>query len=715
MLGTGLTLPRPESAGDGGPDAPVSRGTFNLGGVLPVKPLSTVLAEEAQAAARAADALASQPVISELVALLQRHWTLAKQAKGPIERDMLRALRAKQGQYDPDKLSAIREQGGSEIYMMLFATKARQAKALIADILLGTGTDKPWSVRATPKPDIPPQELSRIMQGVTEMVAQIEASGVPLSIDEVRQMLVDARTQVEHNIREYARQQAEAAETKIEDLLQEGQFIAALDQFLDDLMVFKTAFLKGPVVRQQPALAWVQQPDGRHMPQVEVKPRPAWERVDPFMIYPAPWARNVNDAFLFERHRLTRRALTEMIGVPGYSEEAIRAVLDAHGSGGLRNWLSIDTERAEVEGRDVGSAVQDDLIDALQYWGSVSGKMLLDWGLSAEEVEDPAREYEVELWLIGNWVIKATLNAHPLGRRPYYCDSYERVPGAFWGNSQYDLMADCQDMCNAAARALANNMGISSGPQVWVNRDRVAPGEEVTQMFPWKIWQTTADPMGSTAAPVGFFQPNSNAMELMQVFERFSVLADEVTGIPRYMAGLGGGAGGAGRTASGMSMMIGNASKIIKNLVMSLDLYVIGPVVESAYSFLLQYVGDPELRGDLNIVARGAISLAAREAAQLRRNEFLQATANPIDLQIMGPEGRAELLRDAARMLDMNPDKIVPSATKMRLAQLQQQMQLAMQQQMQQMQLANQTSRAGKGQQLMNEAPVTDIFEPRAT
>ena len=92
--------------------------------------------------------------------------------------------------------------------------------------------------------------------------------------------------------------------------------------------------------------------------------------------------------------------------------------------------------------------------------------------------------------------------------------------------------------------------------------------------------------MGSTAAPMGFFQPTSNAQELMTVFDRFSQLADEVTGIPRYMTG-DGMAGGAGRTASGMSMMIGNAGKTTKKTLMSIDMHVINPLLQATVAPLM--------------------------------------------------------------------------------------------------------------------------------
>jgi hypothetical protein len=408
-----------------------------------------------------------------------------------------------------------------------------------------------------------------------------------------------------------------------------------------------------------------------------------------------------------------------MIGIDGYSESAIRAVLSEHGAGGLHQWLSIDTEKASAEGRDslASAARTADLIDALQYWGCVSGKMLRDWGM--KDVQDDTKEYEVEVWLIGQWVIKAVLNPDPLYRRPYYATGYSKIPGAFWHCSLYDLIKDCQDMCNSAARALANNLGIASGPQVVVNTDRLASGEDITQMFPWKIWQTVNDPTGSnTSKAVDFFSPTSNAQELMAVYERFSMMADEYSGIPRYMAGVEGGS--VSRTATGLNMMIGNANKTIKQLVASVDINVLAPLLERLYEWKLRYEPAEEIAGDLKIVAHGALSLLAKESAQQRRNEFLQITANPFDLQIMGLEGRAEVLRATAKTLELNTDKVVPSAIVLK--------QRAMMQAMAQQQAAqdpnsegggggeggppNQAKKKGSQEQLANGAPTTDHFSP---
>jgi hypothetical protein len=686
---------------------------MSIGGIMSVKPLSIMLAEEATAAAVArAQTANAEPLVGALTQLIRNDWAAAKQAKLHIEQEMVEAVYSRRGEYTPEKLAKIREQGGSEIYMMLFATKARQAKALITDVIIGAGTEKPWTISPSPKPDLPPGQVSEIMQTVQQMVVANQMAGTPMQMSDIRQVLRDAKDAAENEILESARREAERAEVELEDVMVEGGYMEALDQFIDDLTVFKAACLKGPVVSRESKLTWSKVPGGPSKPVVTQVNKLTWQRVDPFNLYPSRYSRGVNDGPLIERHRLTRGALSNMIGVDGYSEDAIRAVLDAHGTGGLHEWLQIDTARASAEGRrPMDANTGTDLIDALQYWGSVSGKTLLEWGMKKEEVPDEAKEYEIEAWLIGTWVIKAVLNPDPLSRRPYYIDGYSRIPGAFWHASLYDLLKDCQDMCNGAARGLANNLGISSGPQVVVNTDRLPRGEEITEMFPWKMWQTVSDPMGSSAAPITFFQPESNAAELMGVYEKFANLADEYSGIPRYMTGTPGD-GGAGRTASGMSMMIGNASKQVKQVISSLDIHVIGPSVQGLFDWKMEYDPLTDYQGDLQIVARGALSLTTKDSAQVRRNEFLANTANPIDMQIIGLDGRAEVLRETVKTLDMDPNKIVPSASIVKAKAVQAQQ--AQQAQAPQGPQAQQPSPTGNGQELMNGAPVVDSFQPAA-
>ena len=681
---------------------------MSVGGILPVMNNAALQKEQADAVSKAVEAQQAMPVLSGLSGHIRNFWTQAENAKRVVEQRMLEAMYARRGEYTAERLARIQQAKQPAIYMMLAASKMRQVESLLRDVLLGTGSDKPWTLRPTPSPELPPEEAMKIMQAVQMELTQALQMGLQPTMDEVRQRIRMYKEQLDARLMEEARIRCERMERKMEDQLVEGGLLLCVDQFITDLATFPTAFLKGPVVRKKPQLTWGQ--DGELI--TEDKLVLNWERVDPFNLYPAPWARHIGEGPLIEKHRLTREDLNQMIGVEGYNEASIRKVLEEFGRSGLFNWLSVDSQKAAAEGKDqIAASTNTGLIDALQYWGSASGQMLIDWGMDREQIADVAKEYQIEAWLIGPYVIKAVLNADPLARRPYYGYSFQQVPGSIWGNGPYDLMHDCQDMCNAAARSLAANMGISSGPQVAIISDRLPPGEDVTEMYPWKIWQFETDPMGSTAAPISFFQPNSNAQELMAVYEKFSTLADEYTGIPRYMAGFNEGSGGAGRTASGMSMMIGNASKIIKQVVGGIDMNIWSPLLERLYYYNMRYSEDSDLKGDVKVVARGALSMAVKEAAQVRRNEFLQATANPFDMQIIGMEGRAEVLREAARGLDMNTDKVVPPVAILKERQAQQMMLQA--QMMQQGGAEGQNGEpAGNGQELQDGAPVTDNFQP---
>lgn len=692
-------------------------GTVTTGGMVTIKSLKALQDEQRMRAQEQN----SQPVVQALAGFIRKTWMssmLAKQQTSEIK--MLKSVRARRGEYDPDKLAQLREQGSSTIYMMLTSNKCRAASSWLRDTLVTAADEKPWTIKPGAIPDLPPNQVEAIMQQAQQEVMQLYAAGTPPSDQQVRERLLEMKDLAMSHLKDMAGRTAERMEVKMTDQLQEGNWQKAFSDFLDDITTFPSAFIKGPVVRKRPKMQWVPGKGGQYTLDVQDELCLEWERVDPFNIYPAADASTVDDGALIERHKLHRADLQALIGVDGYSDGAIRMVLEEYGKGGLRDWIYVDMNKAAAEGKSTMGVQQNpsQLIDALQYWGNVQGQLLRDWGMTEEEIPDPLMDYAIEAWVIGTWVIKAVLNPDPLGRKPYYKASYEEVPGAYWGNSVADLCRDAQDICNAAARALVNNMSIASGPQVVYNIDRLPQGENITQMYPWKVWQVTSDPMAGGAAPMQFFQPSSLSSELMAVYEKFSTLADEYTGIPKYMTGESM-AGGAGRTASGMSMMMSNAGKAIKQVIANIDENVIRLAIERLYFYNMRYGDDPDLKGDVNIVARGATSLLVKEQAQMRQNQFLQiALSNPVTQQIVGVEGIAELLRQAAKTLDLNPDNIVPPVEiiKARMAQQQaqaaQQQQLAMEQQGGQAQAGGTPPDARPGATLENGAPVTNNFAP---
>ena len=633
--------------------------------LIPVARASDLEAESK----KRSDAMQNQPVIQGLAAHVRTRWDSARTAKRTLEERMLQCLRQRNGEYDPEKLQEIKEQGGSDIYINLTSVKCRAATSWLRDTLLGTGSDKPWAIAQTPNPDMPPEIMQELQARLAnELMVHIQQGGMQPSPSELRTMALQMKDEAEREMREQSADRVARMERKMEDQLQEGGWHKAFNEFLDDIVTFPYAVMKGPIKRKRKTLKWQ---NNALVPVEEI--RNEWERVDPFMLYWAPWSWDLGDGYVIERHRLTAEALQALIDVPGYNNDAIRTILNDFGTMGMKQWLWSDSSKAEAEGKDVTeSSISGDLVDALQLWDSVKGSLLLEWGLTTKEIPDPALNYPCEVWLIGNIVIRAVLNYDPLGRKPYYLTSYENLPGSVDGKGVTDLCRDAQAMVNASGRALANNMGISSGPQVGINISRLPSGEDITDMHPWKIWQFSSSDYGDNSPPITFFQPNSNANELMAVFEKFSARADEDTMIPRYMTGEN--TPGAGRTSSGLSMLISNAGKGIKQVISNIDKNVITPAIERLYQDNLRYSKDPDLIGDVNIVATGATSLVIKEAEAVRRNEFLQVVLNsPVAQQIVGMDGTAELLRDQAKNLSGNVDRIVPDRQQLSVVQQQQQ------------------------------------------
>ena len=68
--------------------------------------------QEKEAAEAALAERQNQPVMLGLASYLRACWDVAQMAKKPIEQTMLRALRQRNGEYEADKLKAIRDQGG---------------------------------------------------------------------------------------------------------------------------------------------------------------------------------------------------------------------------------------------------------------------------------------------------------------------------------------------------------------------------------------------------------------------------------------------------------------------------------------------------------------------------------------------------------------------------------------------------------------------------
>ena len=621
----------------------------------------TLAKEEAsrQATAKAVEELArtvapKQNLADKLGKHIHKVWLKNREDNKNPRRAIMEALRQCRGEYAPEKLAGIRAFKGSEHFIRNAENKSRAADSWIKDIYRGDNV-LPWILEPTSVPDLPEETMQTIIRDVearsAEIIRAIEQDGAVLTQEMISKQLSHYKSLLEDKaveaLTKEAKDRAKRAEKAIRDQNEEGGWNKAFKDFLWYFIRTKAGIIKGPILTKKPKTKWELQEDGTYKYISEDVLITEVYNVSPFNFYPAAGISTVNDGDIIEIQELSKQSISDMIGVPGYSDEKIRAVLLSLASGELKpKWIKIDDEedikKVEKDKNAVSLNSSDtELVQAMEFWGSVSGKLLIDWGVEGEV--DPAAQYQANCWKIGDFVIKAIINPDELGEKPYFCSSWCKNPAWIWGEGLPDIIKDVEEICNAIVRALVNNVGIASGPQVEQNTDRC---EDDTPLHPWKRWKSTNAQMKEAPA-LNFYSPQMHAGELIQVYAFFSNLLDELS-VPAYAQGASQSGVTAG-TATVFTQLLAAASRSIKAVVANIDDDIITPYITRCYRHLMKYSDDPAIKGDARIVAKGVAGLLAREQSATRKNEYLATVANPAFMQILGNKNIGHILKEIAQ------------------------------------------------------------------
>jgi hypothetical protein len=139
----------------------------------------------------------------------------------------------------------------------------------------------------------------------------------------------------------------------------------------------------------------------------------------------------------------------------------------------------------------------------------------------------------------------------------------------------------------------------------------------------------------------------------MQMFDKFRQLADDSTGIPSFSHGQTG-VSGIGRTASGISMLMGAANLNTKTAMKSID-KMLASVGHATFAFLMQFDPDPEIKGDLEVKATGTASLVAKEVLTQKLLQLQQLAQDPANAPFANREG---IWRETVKSLDLDDEKL---------------------------------------------------------
>ena len=307
----------------------------------------------------------------------------------------------------------------------------------------------------------------------------------------------------------------------------------------------------------------------------------------------------------------------------------------------------------EQEMEDDAQQSSAERYDVQEFWGFVDVDVLKDHDIDVPKELKDHDEVSVNIWVCNGQVLRLVMNPFKPAVIPYYAVPYEINPYSFFGVGIAENMDDTQTLMNGFMRMAVDNAVLSGNLLIEVDETNLVPGQDMS-VYPGKVFRRQGGAPGQGIFGTKF--PNV-AQENMQLFDKARVLADESTGFPSFAHGQTG-VSGVGRTASGISMLMGAANGSIRTVVKNVDDYLIGPLGKAFFSFNMQFDYDTEIKGDLEVKASGTESLMANEVRSQRLMQFLGVVQNPI----LAPFAKMDfIIREIAKSMDLDPDKVTNS------------------------------------------------------
>ena len=233
-------------------------------------------------------------------------------------------------------------------------------------------------------------------------------------------------------------------------------------------------------------------------------------------------------------------------------------------------------------------------------------------------------------------LVKAVLNPETVGLNFVFSAAFSERPDSFWGVGVPEKMEHSVNIANMAAVHIVMNASMGSGPMAEFNSDRVA-GQNM-QIRPWATFPATNAQMMEYKA-IQFYQTQMVTDKLTALFEWAMNLADHETNFPRVLyAGTS-----STPTASATAMVTSQAAKGAMSVVRNIDIGLIIPSVQKQFRFNMQYGKDPDIVGDIRIVARASGAQVAKEQKIIRLKETLVESNNPNDINVLTVPIRAKL------------------------------------------------------------------------
>lgn len=503
----------------------------------------------------------------------------------------------------------------STIFLNVTGPYVDAAAASLADMLLPTD-DSAWHITNTPVPELIPFAKGEIPAAVKSQIRQEAAQIAPDDPESFAQETEGKMVEKAKSMLDEAKDKADKAQKRIEDWHVECQYHAEVRKVIEDAAKVGSGVLKGPFPMRKRQIAYK---NGSLVINEEIKP--VSKRIDYKNLYPDGGCGDSihNGGYVFERDDITAKQLRELIGVPGYIESEILAVLDEGPTEAGRTYVeSVD----DMKRRDTKN-----LYEIWYFYGDISKEDIEAAGCECDP--DMPDSVPAQITMINNHVIKASLNHLDSGEFPYDVMVWKKRNGMPWGTGIARLIRTPQRMINGAARNLMDNAGLAGGPMWAFKQGILEPIDGVAELAPRKGWIAAEDAtFDDVSKAFTYFKLDMMVNELQAIIYLGLKMAEDVTGLPMIMQGQ---MGAQKLDTLGQTQLLNNNANIVRRRIARLfDDLVTEPHVRRYYAYLLQYGESDDEKGEFIIDARGSSNLVERAIQKEKTMQWLEMAQNPV-------------------------------------------------------------------------------------
>lgn len=631
-----------------------------------------------------------QGAAAALIQDLEREAAERVQHRINIEERWLRDLRQYHGRYEADVQGALdNDNARSKIFINITRPKTTSWAARLGDMLF-PNDDKNWGIAPTPVPELTEEAQSLVHDALAAeaeakaLVEQNNAQAEAGATQEQTAPLLDKAAKAGSLMAQYrereaqiratmdeAKRRAEGMAREIDDQLTEAHYPARCRDIIDDAVKLGTGILKGPITASKSRRKWekVEGQPGQSAVYVlnqNPDPRPEYRRVDPWAFFPPTDAASMDDVeSTFERHLLTKSRFKRMAKRMGFDPNTVGDILRDDPKFNTDVGLNYVQQLQIIDGH-VSAVPTTGRYVVWEYHGPLEIEQIetlmaahgrAEDAAAFAENADPLDERMVVIYFCQGQLLKLA-EEFPLdsGDSLYSVFAFEKAEATVLGGVGVPwLMRHEQAMLNSAVRMMMDNGALSIGPQIVVDKTQVEPEDGDWRFRPRKVWLKKGGEVNSNNEPFRTYNIPMNQAQIAGIVELAMRFIDEVVSMPIIAQGEQG--AHVTQTSTGMSMLFNSANVVFRRVVKNWDDDLTTPTIRRGYDWNMQFSPKEDIKGDMQIEARGSSVLLVRE---IQSQQLMAISVQWSSHPVIGPAIKVyETLRMTLQTMAINPDDIL--------------------------------------------------------